>query len=360
MNYYSFSKLESKIIDQLYFPLCAKIYEEIETENGKDNDFVELMPEGMIATYKKMEIDLKPFLKEIEKFYFETNSLASLFQTVYPVEGFEDIHAYLTFIKGLTEEQMLLAIISVLLKGDDDKPFEDANFEAASPYLSDELLRLKMLESLDIEGDEKWKLSSILRDPKVAVDNWCKLMTTLESIYLNYYATFENQIEAVGQSLMDRLNSTSGEILGEITGGRVTNQLLPSGFVIIGFVKMFNIEIRVSNRRPIIYWGMEVETVFNNLKNAADNALINRVQTFKNLGDKTRYEVLRCIASDMQSTKEIAAKLGVSSATISYHLSNLTTSKLLKLVREDGKYISHVNAEWIEACFESLKKDLKI
>ena len=357
MALYNFSKIESKIVDQLYFPLCGKIHDEIERE--KNHDFEEFVPEELIAIYKKMELNLKPFLKQIEKYYFETYSLASIFLTAFSVNNFDSIEAYLDSISALHEKQLLLTLIAVLQKEDDDKPFTDANLEAAKPYLDDELLRLKLIDDLEIEGDEKWQLSSILRAPKQALEGWRQLLKSVETLYLNYYADFEKEIEFVGRSLMERLNQTEGEALDVITGGRVTKQLIPSGNIVVGFVKMFSIEIRVSSRRPLVYWGIEVETVFNKIKDAADNALINRIQTFKNLGDKTRYEVLRCVAQGMQSTKDIASKLGVSSATISYHLSNLTTSKLINLVREDGKYISQVNHDWIDECFEALKKDLK-
>jgi len=358
MMQYTFSKVESTIIDQLYFPLCAKIIDDIERE--KSRDFEEFVPEDLIAIYKKMEVELKPFLKEIEKFYFETNSLASLFLTVYPAIDYKDVHAYLNFLKSLSEQELLSAIIAVLVKGDDDKAFTDENLQSAALYLDDELKQIKLLESMDIEGDEKWKLSSILRYPKSSVEQWDILMKALEPLYQKYYDYFEASIELVGHTLTERLNQTDGEVLTELTGGRVTKQLLPSGNLVIGFVKMFSIEIYASCKRPIIYWGIEVENVFDKLKEAEDSALVNRIQTFKNLGDKTRYEVLKCIASGMQSTKEIASKLGVSSATISYHLSHLTTSKLIKLSREDGKYISQINQEWIESCFDALKKDLKI
>ena len=357
MALYTFSKVESKIVDQLYFPLCGKIHDEIERE--KNHDFEEFVPEELIAIYKKMELELKPFLKQIEKYYFETYSMASMFLTAFSVYNYDSIDAYLEFIKTLDEQQLLSTFIAVIIKGDDDKPFTDENLDAAKPYLEDEHLLLKLIDTLEIEGDEKWKLSSILRNPKQAIDGWCQLIKSIEPLYLNYYSKFEKEIDALGDSLIQRLNRSEGEALDEITGGRVTKQLIPSGNIVVGFVKMFNIEIRVSSRRPLIYWGIEVESVFNKIKDAADNALIHRIQTFKNLGDKTRYEVLRCVAQGMQSTKDIASKLGVSSATISYHLSNLTTSKLINLVREDGKYISQINHAWIDECFESLKNDLK-
>ena len=118
--------------------------------------------------------------------------------------------------------------------------------------------------------------------------------------------------------------------------------------------------LSVKDKSPYIIWGIESEAFLKKIKEAEKEEQVNRILAYKNLGDKTRYEVLKCISNGMQSTKDIAHQLNVSSATISYHLNNLMTSKLIRLAYEDGKYFNKVNQEWIETCFEELKKDLKM
>jgi predicted transcriptional regulator len=93
---------------------------------------------------------------------------------------------------------------------------------------------------------------------------------------------------------------------------------------------------------------------------AEEGHLAELITTFKNLGDTTRYKVLKNISNGITSTKDIANSLGVSSATVSYHINQLNTSKILKLERVNGKYINSVNIEWINNCISKLKKDLKL
>jgi DNA-binding transcriptional ArsR family regulator len=104
---------------------------------------------------------------------------------------------------------------------------------------------------------------------------------------------------------------------------------------------------------------LKVEDAIRQLKEINENKINERVQIFKNLGDKTRYEVLKLISSGETSTKSIAEALGVSSATISYHINNFLTSKVVKMDKIDNKYVYVVDYELLNRIIEEFKEDLK-
>ena len=54
-----------------------------------------------------------------------------------------------------------------------------------------------------------------------------------------------------------------------------------------------------------------------------------RINVFKNLGDKTRYQIFCEIAKGTKSVKGIAEQLGITSATVSYHINELVLSNLV-------------------------------
>ncbi len=96
------------------------------------------------------------------------------------------------------------------------------------------------------------------------------------------------------------------------------------------------------------------------MKEINENKTLERVQIFKNLGDKTRYEVLKLIAAGETSTKVIAKSLGVSSATVSYHLNNFLTSKVIRMDKSNNKFGYIVDYELLEDAIKGgFKKDLK-
>ena len=88
--------------------------------------------------------------------------------------------------------------------------------------------------------------------------------------------------------------------------------------------------------------------------------MIQRVKVFKALGDKTRYDTIRLIASGVSSIKDIANKLDVSSATISYHINEFLTSSIISLNRKkDKKSIYDVDYQKLEDVLTELRNDLK-
>ena len=54
-----------------------------------------------------------------------------------------------------------------------------------------------------------------------------------------------------------------------------------------------------------------------------------RINVFKNLGDKTRYQIFCEIAKGTKSVKKIAEQLGITSATVSYHINELVLSNIV-------------------------------
>ena len=66
------------------------------------------------------------------------------------------------------------------------------------------------------------------------------------------------------------------------------------------------------------------------------------------------------IEPDEASAKEIAQMLGVSQATISYHISNLVTSKILVLDKNEGKFAYRVNFEHLESVYQAMREDFGI
>ena len=55
----------------------------------------------------------------------------------------------------------------------------------------------------------------------------------------------------------------------------------------------------------------------------------DRFNVFKNFGDKTWYQIFCEIAKGTKSVKGIAEQLGITSATVSYHINELVLSNLV-------------------------------
>ena len=358
MEKFRFQKTESKINDLLLFPevVMLKDFKEDDLSN-----YANMVSQEIIERFLHMKSLLDPFTQRIKKFYFIESSMAHFFRCPYPFFGYHHAKDYFERLKQLDERQVREAILAYLHKKESFLPFSDDCIEAIQPYLSDANLLAEFIDSVVSEDEEKWKMMMLLRRPLESLREWIELLEELEPMFESLYAPYEESIATYGENLVKRLNENTQQALAEITNNMVEYGILPEGDVLISCINITSIIIYANDRRVFSCWGLEAEATLAKVKELQRETQLERIVTFKNLGDKTRYEVLMCIANGMQSLKDIATKLQVSSATISYHINNLTTGKLIRIVHEgDKQYLYKVNEEWIAECYEGLIKDMKI
>lgn len=354
---YKYYPNESRIHDYLTFPSCDLVSESL-TETDQESNYRDLIPEESVEIFKEVEEKLKPYSDEIRKYYFKENNLPSLLKKTQSFFGYQDEKEYLKALRMLASEDITRAIVYALVMIDTEKPYVEIDKATVDQLVKDEQDLMSFIDGLDLSGDEKWRISTILRNPKLAVDQWIDLLETIEPIFNTFYGAHIEEVLAYGEAVEKRLNESGGEAWSQMTGGILSASVVPSGQLLISLVNMYAIQLNALDQRPYVAFGLKIESLFIRMSEARESIVKNKVLTFKNLGDKTRYEVLKAIANGNQSTKNIAKSLGVSSATVSYHISNLTTSKLLILERHNGKYENRVNKEWLESCFEMIKEDL--
>ena len=352
MEKFVFYKNESRIQDLLLFPNCSKF----ELEDQESN-FVEFIDENVVKKYKKMEEDLKAFYPRIQHYYFKDYSLELFIRRQYPFFGHETVKTYFDELRVLTDEQVLEAIYIGLVLND---TVIEKEMYTVEKLKTDSALFMTLMDELEAGDEEKWKIVKLIRTPRESLLGWLELLEEIEPIFNRYYDEVAESVALYGEDLVERFNLPDQDTISIISNGMINKDVLSSNRILISFVNCCEVRLSVKDKVPYVLWGIENEVVLKKIKQAEEEEQVNRILSYKNLGDKTRYEVLRCIANGMQSTKEIAQQLNVSSATISYHLNNLMTSKLIRLVYEDGKYYNKINQEWIETCFNELKKDLKM
>jgi DNA-binding transcriptional ArsR family regulator len=157
-----------------------------------------------------------------------------------------------------------------------------------------------------------------------------------------------------------RLNENPTSRLKEITHGNVDIETLGADtvYVLISVFYPYSMRIIGYPETAMIVWGRDMEKSFEAIAEYQEDKLNQRVKVFKALGDKTRYEVLKLLASGVTSTKAIAEEVGVSSATVSYHLNEFLTNGLIS-IRQKGRRSGYlINYDRLHDIIEEFKADL--
>ena len=363
---FKFHPIESRIFDFIKFPSLIFVRDRYEESKEEDDlkvpyfaDYLDLL--------NRVEVKLEPYIKDIEFFYMKQfhgeYNFIGLISSVYMIFGYKSEKEYLDMLLGLNEDEINKSIAYSIISDDENSLEYSEEIMAKAKVLSlnkSELISL--IKDLPTEAALKWNLFLIIEEPLKHMKMFVELMYKVLPIFEDFYKSYEEEVLSYGQYLVDFLNKKGTKGLEEktysILDSNVVNQ--EENRILISAVQQYVITIIGAENYSYIAWGLRMEETFKRMKEVNENKINERVQVFKNLGDKTRYEVVRLIASGQTSNKEIAQALGVSSATISYHINNLLQSKIIKIDRADNRYSYVVDHELLVETFKQLMQDLKI
>lgn len=363
MNF-KFYFTESRIYDFLEFPRL--IYNKEDFEGYKnDQNYDELIVDDHLDFITKAEDKLRPYSKDIEMFYMKQYlnkyDFIAFISNVYSIFNYKSETDYLNMLLTLNEHDIKRCIIYSLIAEDQEyNDYSDEAMKKSEEISSNNKEIISFIKDLPIDAGCKWNLFLIVENPLKYIRMYFELMTKLLPIFDDIYAPFEEKINVYGKYLVDYLNKNGPQSLGEITNSILDYNILENEAtnILISVIFSYAISIVPSVDIKHIVWGLRIEEAFRKMKEINENKTIERVQIFKNLGDKTRYEVLKLIASGQTSTKVIAEALGVSSATISYHINTFLTSKVIKMDKKDNKIGYVVDYKLLDETIESFKEDL--
>lgn len=362
---YIFRENESYITDLFSFP--GMIYYKEEDVSKNDENYFDLISESSKTVMREMHELILPYKEKAQSFYYETSSDRDFIQLIsmnHPIIGHDRFEDYLEELLELKDEELLKDVLYALEYYDQDTGEEDRE---ATRLKVEELLEsphtiMSWLNSLSIGSDAKWHLLSFTQAPKKTLETFAGFMREIHPVFLKFYTKMEKDIRAFGHDFIRRLEEAEGEGLSAVSNGIVKESLLQweEMDIVISLVNAYAVMLNAAHVKPYISWGYEIEKIFAAIAAKEENRIQERVLLFKNLGDKTRYEVLMNIARGITSTKIIAKNLEVTSATVSYHLNNLVTAKLIFLEQHEGRYTYKVNGDFIRECAEEMRKDLQL
>lgn len=358
MTSFKFYPTESKIYDYLFFPTIARYVEDHKEVDNHRGD----VPKEYMQTYANICAKLQPYKEILSRSYYEEVSLISLLGFEHCFFGYKSVDDYLDQLSNLNDNQILRAIIYAIELKESDANHSKESQEYVESLLKDESNLMGWINNLTYSGETKWQLLCFSKNPKASIEECIDTLRALKPLFEEFYKHHEEDIKYYGEDFAKKLNSLEGDALAQASNNTINNSVIEGDIanLLISHFNGYGILTTHIRNPNFLVWGRYLEEFFEKMKSRAENQLAERVLLFKNLGDKTRYEVLKLIAQGVTSTKIIAQRLAVSSATISYHTSNLTTSKLIAPFRQEGRIDFIVNEEYIEECFSELKKDLNL
>lgn len=330
---------ESRLLDLLRFP---KILLSKETDELYDESYIQFLAD--------ISKELEPYKEEISFFYpaddYTSHDFNQILYASFTVTEGEE-HLYFKNILKLDKDSLKSKIYDTLLRIS-----EETKASMPNP--------VTLIESLDIELKHKWHLMLILENPAKYILQYSKLIETLEPIFDQFYNPIKEDVRKLGVAISNTLNTEGIKAIERISYDRIKASIFNQSDIRLLVSGIYPYSVMINPRPDYInlIWGLSIEYAFQKMLLANENKLQERVSVFKNMGDKTRYEVIRWIANGQTSIKEIAAKVGVSSATVSYHLNELINAKIVTLENQNKKYSYIIDYGFLTQLLEEFKIDL--
>jgi DNA-binding transcriptional ArsR family regulator len=355
---FKYNKEASRILDYLFFP---GVYYFIEEQKKSEDELAkEVVSEEYIEHIEKINSSLEPYKEEIIKYYISDIYLNYDFTKIlihgFPAYTYVSEHQYLRDLMTMNETKFRKILIKTLMSIDDD---EEESIEINDNELT-ESNALNFINELKIDSSNKWNLLMMIQKPKDYLKGYVALLEKVQSVFYKYYEQYSEEANEYGYALAERLSEDTEKTFDEITYNSIRYDFNGNKICNLYISTIFPYSVRFMNGEECrIVWGMKTEESFNALHEIREDKLTGRVKIFKALGDKTRYETLKLLANGDPTIKEIASKLDVSSATISYHVNEFLTNGIITLKLKKRKKSGYkVNYVKLNEVMSELIKDL--
>lgn len=110
-------------------------------------------------------------------------------------------------------------------------------------------------------------------------------------------------------------------------------------------------------RKDIMYFGARINDLMNPANwDKKDNALL--LDRLKCLGDKSKYNIIKMLKKGPMFGQEIAANLGLTTATVSHHMNTLVLCRFVYIEKMDNKVYYNINKEEVNNFLKVLATEL--
>ncbi|MBZ9607343.1 metalloregulator ArsR/SmtB family transcription factor [Clostridium estertheticum] len=296
---------------------------------------------------------------ELLEVYFKEESPLN-----YPIDknsdiwGCSDKEELINFIRKLNGQQIKYEAIKSMGEFKEDADSK----EKINEILQSDIKILDLIESLKVDDNMKWKLLKLINNS----DKWVReFMQFIEGYISQYEQTmekYEKSIQVFNNYVEENINNDGIKFLEKILGNFKDVFLkfddYEEIYVNTIFFNSISCAFHESDKKLYMFLGRDFEATTKRL--IGENEFEKNINIFKNLCDKTRFNILNYLMDGEVYSQEIANKYGISMATVSYHMNYLASVKLVKSEKRAQKTYYVVNKDTLRESIEFLKKTFKL
>ena len=316
-----FKQEQMEFVNQLLYPILIL---KKDRDEERPSSPLEEQLEVIVEEMRQMSVPLEPYKDNIRYFY-KDDALRMFFVNVKNVLRYYSFEEYAEVLHLMDEEKIKKQLMTTIVKQDE----EEASVEdKVTELLGNQFAFLDFLKNLPIDDTVRWNYFTIMSQPKKFVEDFISLHQILKPIFEKVYAEYLPILEKSYQEFETTIQEHPTILAEAFSGTKVIEEIDWASDEIAVIPTLLLSDFFFQDSEILILGAKSLEVIQHVIQTRLDKQQ-ERINVFKNLGDKTRYQIFCEIAKGTKSVKGIAEQLGITSATVSYHINELVLSNLV-------------------------------
>ena len=344
-----FKQEQMEFVNQLLYPILIL---KKNRDEERPSSQLEQQLEEIVEEMKHMSVPLETYMDKILYFY-KDDVLRMFFINVKTLLRYRSFEEYVEFLQSMDEVLIKKQLMTSIVKQDEEELIVEDKVEE---LVGNQFAFLDFLKYLPIDDTLRWNYFTIMSQPKKFVEDFISLHQTIKPIFDKVYAEYLLILEKSYATFEATIREHPTILAEAFTGTKEIEEIDWTSDDISVIPTLLLSDFFFQDSEILLLGAKSLEVIQHFIQTRLDKQQ-ERINVFKNLGDKTRYQIFCEIAKGTKSVKKIAEQLGITSATVSYHINELVLSNLVVQGWNKKDCLKAIHTELITEVMNGLMED---
>ena len=344
-----FKQEQMEFVNQLLYPILIL---KKNRDEERPSTQLEQQLEDIVEEMRHMSVPLETYMDKILYFY-KDDVLRMFFINVKTLLRYRSFDEYVEFLQSMDEVLIKKQLMTSIVKQDEEELVVEDKVEE---LVGNQFAFLDFLKYLPIDDTLRWNYFTIMSQPKKFVEDFISLHQTIKPIFDKVYAEYLPILEKSYTEFEATIREHPTILAEAFTGTKEIEEIYWTSDDISVIPTLLLSDFFFQDSEILLLGAKSLEVIQHFIQTRLDKQQ-ERINVFKNLGDKTRYQIFCEIAKGTKSVKKIAEQLGITSATVSYHINELVLSNLVVQGWNKKDCLKAIHTELITEVMNGLMED---
>lgn len=216
---------------------------------------------------------------------------------------------------------------------------------------------VNLLDKQAIDNNTRWSFLLLFQDPKLYIEKFIALIRDFLPLYRELEDLYRARYEGFLLWVEGGLKGQGTDFINKYI--KIVNfKEFDRVYLSFSHFGLITSHIDTSKNECYVFLGLLFKDYVDQVLNKLD--VKKHLMTFKVFSDRTRFEIIKILINEESFGQEIAEKLNISTATVSYHMDFLLGASLVEIKKKGRKVFYQFNKDGVKTSMAFLREELKL